>query len=174
MKEFFRGWRRKVGVVTLVMACVFMGGWIRSSAMFDGIESVSLKSRYCIYSIKGRIRWSLTHSDQARVEKQETRFPSFQLKEKDTGEFKAPEKYSGFVMGDFFLMSWSNLWGHYSDLVQSPGPPASVSQTVAQVPYWSVVIPLTLLSAYLLLTKPKTLTQKKICQPIPDEGGAAS
>ena len=30
MMEFFRGWRRKVGVVTLAMACVFMVGWVRS------------------------------------------------------------------------------------------------------------------------------------------------
>ena len=37
MDEFFRGWRRKIGVLTLVMACVFMVGWVRSEAMFDMI-----------------------------------------------------------------------------------------------------------------------------------------
>ena len=30
MGEFFSGWRRKIGVVTLVTACVLMAGWIRS------------------------------------------------------------------------------------------------------------------------------------------------
>jgi hypothetical protein len=37
MHTFFYGWRRKVGVVTLVMACVFMGVWIRSRVAPDTI-----------------------------------------------------------------------------------------------------------------------------------------
>ena len=35
MWEFFKGWRRKVGVVTLVMALVFMVVWIRSGVTHD-------------------------------------------------------------------------------------------------------------------------------------------
>ena len=35
MREFFRGWKRKLGVVSLVMACVFMAGWVRSSLLTD-------------------------------------------------------------------------------------------------------------------------------------------
>ncbi len=38
------------------------------------------------------------------------------------------------------------------------------------VPYWSIVIPLTLLSAYLLLSKPHKSTPKKITEPIANEG----
>ena len=30
MGDFFHGWRRKIGCVTLVMACVFMSGWVSS------------------------------------------------------------------------------------------------------------------------------------------------
>jgi len=30
MGEFFYGWKRMVGVLTLVMACVFAAGWVRS------------------------------------------------------------------------------------------------------------------------------------------------
>src|SRR4051812_18429979 len=30
MQEFFRGWRRKLGVVTLVIACILAAGWGRS------------------------------------------------------------------------------------------------------------------------------------------------
>jgi len=29
MGDFFRGWRRKSGIVTLVLACVFFVGWMR-------------------------------------------------------------------------------------------------------------------------------------------------
>jgi len=35
MGNFFHGWRRKTGVVTLIMACMFMGGWIRSLSETD-------------------------------------------------------------------------------------------------------------------------------------------
>jgi len=37
MREFFRGWKRKVGVVTLVMACAFAAGWMRSFMSNDKI-----------------------------------------------------------------------------------------------------------------------------------------
>jgi hypothetical protein len=35
MREFFHGWRRKAGCVTLVIACLLMGGWLRSLACLD-------------------------------------------------------------------------------------------------------------------------------------------
>jgi len=30
MRDFFRGWKRKAGCVTLVTACLLMAGWVRS------------------------------------------------------------------------------------------------------------------------------------------------
>ena len=38
MGNFFRGWRRKLGVVTLLLACVAMGGWVRSLVIKDRID----------------------------------------------------------------------------------------------------------------------------------------
>src|SRR4051794_40257879 len=35
MGEFFKPWRRRIGVVTLLMALVFMGGWLRSHSFVD-------------------------------------------------------------------------------------------------------------------------------------------
>jgi hypothetical protein len=35
MGQFFKGWRRKVGAVTLLTACMFMGAWFRSSVVAD-------------------------------------------------------------------------------------------------------------------------------------------
>lgn len=35
MMEFFRGWRRKVGVCTLVVACLATAGWVRSLSVRD-------------------------------------------------------------------------------------------------------------------------------------------
>lgn len=35
MASFFRGWKRKVGVVGLVLACVLMVAWVRSTLVKD-------------------------------------------------------------------------------------------------------------------------------------------
>ena len=37
MGEFFRGWRRKIGMLTLMLALVFMGGWVRSLVVRDDL-----------------------------------------------------------------------------------------------------------------------------------------
>src|SRR5580658_9234756 len=38
MHDFFKPWRRKIGVVTLVLACVFAAGLVRSHATTDRIS----------------------------------------------------------------------------------------------------------------------------------------
>ena len=42
------------------------------------------------------------------------------------------------------------------------------------IPYWCIVLPLTMLSTYLLLTKPPKSTPTQIFEPIPNESGATS
>src|SRR6266700_4979357 len=37
MGDYFKPWRRKLGVVTLLLACVFVAGWVRSLSTFDSI-----------------------------------------------------------------------------------------------------------------------------------------
>ncbi|MDB5348549.1 MAG: hypothetical protein JWP89_6926 [Schlesneria sp.] len=38
MREFFRGWRQKVGCVTMVVACFVLGLWMRSLRIRDVID----------------------------------------------------------------------------------------------------------------------------------------
>lgn len=51
MREFFKGWRRKAGLVTLVIACMLMGLWMRSYGTMDQISY----SPYSVISVRGRI-----------------------------------------------------------------------------------------------------------------------
>jgi len=37
MGDFFKPWRRKIDVVTLLMACIFMAGWVRSMSIEDSM-----------------------------------------------------------------------------------------------------------------------------------------
>ena len=41
---------------------------------------------------------------------------------------------------------------------------------VYTIPYWSIVLPLTLISVFLLLSKPRKSNQMKIADPVPSEG----
>ena len=57
MREYFRGWRRKAGVVTLVVACLVTIVWMRSQYFCD-VATVQYHARYHqAYSMNGRIIW---------------------------------------------------------------------------------------------------------------------
>ena len=129
--------------------------------MFDGFEVISAKSKYDLSSSRGNICWGYGHSEQARVTKQETRFLSWKLQtieQSDDDEWETwfVGKHTFLIAGDFHYVSGNQRWGHYTFLAQTPGPAVLVDTINVQVPYWSIVIPLTLLSAYLLLIKPRS------------------
>src|SRR5882757_6755381 len=66
MGEFFRGWRRKIGVVTLVMASVLTVGWTRSLTLHDCVDWNGTPWRYLAESCFGRLHFSSTcHLDYA-------------------------------------------------------------------------------------------------------------
>ena len=135
MGEFFKGWRRKIGVLTLVMACVFMAGWVKSHRSFDVFMSPLGKHWVLIVvSTKGAVtcvQWNLPFNE-----------------------------LPGFVSHNL-VEPWNSIdiAHHYDNQVDENGnqPPKSIC--VGPVRYWSVVIPLTLLSAYLLLLKPRKKVQ---------------
>ena len=57
MRDFYRGWRRKVGIVTLVMACVFMGVWVRSLVYLDIVYVQGLGHFHELISTEGTVHW---------------------------------------------------------------------------------------------------------------------
>jgi hypothetical protein len=97
MGEFFRGWRRKVGVVTLMVACMFMAMWVRGMSIWPAGEGFELR---------------------------------MELRE------------AGI---DFGLVHV-----HHLDATSWNG-----SAMAFDIPYASIVIPLTLLSGYLLIIRPR-------------------
>ena len=135
MREFFRGWKRKLGCVTLVMACLAMAGWTRSYSVEDRI--VVEDAGYRISSVFGRIQWTWKYYHEV---------PSQMIKWHRQDVRTIPPEYEG---------------PDYRNYDQ-------------ELSYWVIVIPLTALSCFLLLKKPKTPTQKKTALPIPDEGGGAA
>ena len=94
MGDFFKGWRRKAGVVTLAMAMLLTDAWIRSISTRDSVG----------FRLFGK--WNVAASEEQSLQ-----------------------------------------WG--------AEVPSTILWNVWTVPYWSIVLPLTLLSAWLILAKPR-------------------
>ena len=101
--------RRKLGVMTLLMACVFTAGWVKSH--FD----------------YGAIKLFVINRDRAVLD---TNLSS--------------------------LNGWLEL--RFEDASQSRAASLAWPAPIFRIrlPYYIIVVPLTLLSAYLLLSKPRT------------------
>jgi hypothetical protein len=128
MREFFQGWRRKAGTVTLVLALAVAGIWMRSRIVCDTLQ----------FKFRGRLHDIVSYSNQTSGVswKYELEFPevmdwgSVPLKEVDVDDIEG---------------TLANYREAYRDLGFSEW----------HIPYWSLVLPLTLLSAYLILGKPR-------------------
>lgn len=140
MREVFKGWRRKVGCVTLVMACVFAAGWLRSlhSREFLFIEFE--------FPIGGRIN-VYTSANQMDI-----------LLQRSTGwEFNFGEVspiVTPNALNDVWLFDVQTIEEEIVDDVLQVAPGYEV-----RIYFHAIVIPLTLLSACLILWKPRKRTE---------------
>ena len=107
MGEFFQGWRRKAGCLTLALACVLTVAWMRSRVVDDRLQLAS----QTLISSAGSIAWLSDPSG-------------------DVIDWSSdPADPDGVV----FLLGY----GRETRLIMS-------------LPYWSLVLPPTLLSAWLI------------------------
>ncbi|HEY4258608.1 MAG TPA: hypothetical protein VGM98_00550 [Schlesneria sp.] len=58
MREFFRGWRRKIGLVTLVMAVALLGLWSISIDRFCYLQFPMLGYEFAFASLNGQVAWA--------------------------------------------------------------------------------------------------------------------
>jgi hypothetical protein len=131
MREFFRGWKRKVGCVTLVLAGLFAIGWVRSLTIEDNFSFLAFEHFECFKSRRAaisRVSWEKSPKSTLRV------YPiSFH-----SNEINAAESF---------------------DLVPMPfgaGAHLGMQRAHMSIRYRSIVIPLTAISAWLLLAKSRT------------------
>ena len=147
MHEFVHGWRRKVGVVTLAMACLVTGMWCRSFSVQDvfgwGDSTPDLPIWFAsnegvlVAVAEIPIGWSHLR-------------PSISIWETD--ETKPWEKlFPSNITWSFQFCRFG--YGH-------------AEFQFLTLPYWSITVPLTLLSASLILWKPRKRTAVKSATPI--------
>jgi hypothetical protein len=140
MREFFRGWRRKVGCVTLLMACALLVGWVRSHVVLDSLSfSVRCQVTESLVSGGGLVAW------QAKTN---TSPPSVTW-----NTAPVTDSFDGFNFPSM-RCSWRRFGFGLGEFV--PEEEFDTERIVFRiVPYWSLILPLTLLSAYLILWKPR-------------------
>jgi hypothetical protein len=155
MGEFFRRWRRKVGLVTLVMALVFMSGWVRSRSRIDLIKLNGTKS-YCVF-ISGGQKFLLLQGIQCLMSRNLCEQASVRYV-----RLRFYPQYPADTSGRRF--EW---WSREESKIEVFSPDdEDVPHNM--IPYWSIVIPLALISAFLLLTKPLISTQEKSVETTPE------
>ena len=134
MWDYFKPLRRKIGIVTLLLACVFAGGWMRSRTQADWIL---LFGRITLVS--GGQKIVAADRDQIGVVR------LYLSKRRIETVAKFPDE----------------LWFGW-DTCTSGGILTGFDSGIRMLPYWSVVVPLTLASAYLLLGMPRTNKAKPV------------
>ena len=160
MGDFFRGWRRKVGCITLMMACAFAAGWVRSKSRQDDVRiSVGYLPLF-FNSCNGQLTW----------------WQLQYLETVPTYSFVFDWQTNPETRGRIFSFSKVVVpkKGRSSGPVHVRIPRAELLEQALLVnwtaDYWTFTIPLTFISAWLLLSKPRKSLPKKSVEPIPDEG----
>lgn len=138
MNGYFRPLTRKIGVVTLTVACVFGFVWMRSLFVRDVFGVGQPDSYRAFASYAGSMRWSKLTPGLGKV-----------------GFEWQSETWSRET--DFNWNDWNVEWrreclGFEFGAGTIPGITIMRNERWA-IPYWSIVIPLTVLSAYLLFFK---------------------
>ena len=157
MFSAFCGWRRKVGVVTLTMACLFTAAWIRSRSLYDRFSVNGAQFQYGVFSLVGQIHLIRTsHIDGAPflmgpVTDDAKNLPGVEV------DANGRQKY--FDPSVRTEIEWRRDWAGFH-LSQGTHRTGKIAVQLLSIPYWSIALPLTALSSWLLLCKhrqPKTI-----------------
>lgn len=150
MGSYFKRLRRKIGVVTLVMACVFAAGWVRSLVTKDTF-SLRRDPRTICFVILNQSRvllWQLT--------------APFATTTVQGFHETAPVANENYFNETEYVVEWhwQAAWFEFGKTHYRNFTPKFENQFFF-IPYWSIVVPLTLLSGWLLLSKPRVSQTKK-------------
>lgn len=142
--------------MTLLMACALMAGWFCSFVRLDDIAIDTGGVSYGVTSIGGGLDfYRVTYRDSTVAEGWAwPRVMSYPIGTQDPMDLAPWPCHEIEWRWDFmgFHVGVANLIG--------TGQPIRRDQD-CMVPYWSIILPLTLLSAYLILWKPRKLNKDR-------------
>jgi hypothetical protein len=137
MRDDFKPLRRKIGLITLVMACLFAAGWVRSGMFVDIITVPSgPHTMDSAYSVLGGLFW-------------------VRFREIPMAKLPPTKTVTARLQGTKSVFDKPNVEWKWRLIGFGSGGCYKEGVTFWTIPYWSVAFPLTLLSAWLLLSKSK-------------------
>ena len=144
MREFFRGRKRKVGAATLVIACTAICLWLRSIAYSDALSVQGVGQKQEFIFTRGEVHW-IIREGLWNVEFDWRTWPS-------TSAF-ANKNLVAYLIGSKQYAKRPEDHTHVWNISLLP-----------------LAVSLTLLSAYLLLSKAPEIESKKLTERILSEG----
>src|SRR5689334_5674532 len=111
MRDFFHGWRRKAGCVTLVAACIVTGLWVRTLFFADQLQCViggrtnyliSFRSGFCWLAVDGvaPMGWTTITTEKLQSLYDQQTIPQI------ASSFVAQLSTSGLNPTCFYLLYW--------------------------------------------------------------------
>ena len=167
MGEYLRGWRRKIGVVTLFMACVIVGAWVRSLIRHDLVMIPYGNDTFCVESACGVIEFArlTTRDNKSKPKWFSNEITPTLWRWLDNDGIPRAVDHLGELSENEIDWRWDWAGFHFG-----AGHSINDGEEDYMLPYWSIVVPLTLVSFCLLLSKPGKTTEKKIPEPTASEG----
>ena len=144
MPHYFKPLRRKIGVVTLVLACLLMAGWVRSFAKSDSIRVSWQKTSYHFHSKRGVVTLARHTGSWGKMY-----WSAHNLVPSETATAR-PFSDAGIKE------EWKLDFGGVVIAEGTPKHETGNSRIVRLTfRYWMLVVPAAVLSAWLLLSKPR-------------------
>lgn len=149
MPAYFKPFRRKLGVVVLLVTLVALIEWVRSFYVMDVIMFVANKANHSLISETHGLTWLSTGLTDEEYEEaiEESDLPFAVV-------FDFPQKFD--LRGWTLKSSWLGFEKYERKYRKE------TIDLVQIIPYWSVVTPLTLLSVWLMLSKPRFVKSKSV------------
>lgn len=163
MREFFRPWRRKIGICTLGIACLFAAGWMRSLWKADGIWLPLKIDSYFVESLHGVVRfYKIIPAEGTPILR--GRRLSFASEDAQSASHITYDENGNALPFDPWGMLNATVKSDWILFAVGTGNVTNSRSKAVMivVRYWPIVIPLAALSAWLLLTKPRSSNQRKI------------
>ena len=179
MGDFFHSGRRKVGLLTLVMACFFVAAWVRSLSTVDlvqfGSRTRETNGFASASGLVGWFQWDRNNWTQLRQNVVSFQFDGRVWQSGPVQFFSLSTHGSPFFRPNHLLpfrVQIDQDLGPDRSRLESEGiwgPNVVATGTMVAIPYSLFVFFMTLLSSWLLyFPKSRKSTQKKNIEPFPE------
>ena len=161
MGSYFKPLRRKLGAVTLVLACLSVVGWVRSLSMLDVLTFATSDRLWRLTIEEGE----LEITQYVRISGDPRLRENIGWKSASNVDSRGRKSRHGYIMSNLAIADTkSEFLGFAYSTKKWVTPALDVDQSYFVFPYWSVVMPLTLLSAWLLLSRRRTGQLKPVSE----------